>query len=266
MVTMSAPRSNTRRTRATIAGQRLAPRGSGWSRRAVALAADGRRRRCRARRRARCGGARRRPRPIPTPASRAGARQPASPASRRAAGRRSRSVTPLARRVVGDAACDLRRSALGGRPNRSRKVSLKRRTLPKPDGQRHFGHRQARLVQQLLGEQHAPRLGDGDRRGAEMVLEQPAQLAAADAQPLGQHLDTGVARRRARRRRSAPARGSPCSRCRARRRGRARSRAGSAGRGGSPPPAPRRPRRRSGSSRTSACAPGRSAGSRSRSR
>ena len=42
-----------------------------------------------------------------------------------------------------------------------------------------------RVVQELLGEQHAARLGDGDGRGAEMALEQAAQLAAADAQPLG---------------------------------------------------------------------------------
>jgi hypothetical protein len=60
-------------------------------------------------------------------------------------------------------------------------------------GQRHLGHRQAGVVQQLLGEQHAPRLGDGDGRGAEMVLEQPPELAATDAQPLGQYLDIGIA-------------------------------------------------------------------------
>ena len=47
-------------------------------------------------------------------------------------------------------------------------------------------------MQELLGEQHAPRLGDGDGRGAEVLLEQPAQLPAADAQPLGQRLDAGL--------------------------------------------------------------------------
>ena len=133
-------------------------------------------------------------------------------------------------------------------------------------GQRHFGHRQARVVQQLLGEQHAPRLRDGDRRGAEMLLEQPPQLAAADAQPLGQRLDVGIVAVERAVGDQRQRRGSPCWRCRARRRGRARSRAGSAGRGGTPPPGRRRPRRRSGSSRASACAPGRSAGSRCRSR
>jgi len=44
-------------------------------------------------------------------------------------------------------------------------------------------------VQQLLGEQHALRLCDGDRRGAEMVLEQSPQLPTADAKSLGQCLD-----------------------------------------------------------------------------
>ena len=46
-------------------------------------------------------------------------------------------------------------------------------------------------MQELLGEQHAPRLGDRDRRGAEVLPEQPAQLSAADAQPLGQRFDAG---------------------------------------------------------------------------
>src|ERR1700716_1581346 len=45
-------------------------------------------------------------------------------------------------------------------------------------GQSHFGHRQARVVQQLLGEQHAARLCGGDRRGAEMGLEQPPPTPA----------------------------------------------------------------------------------------
>ena len=47
-------------------------------------------------------------------------------------------------------------------------------------------------MQQLLGEQHAARLCDGDRRGAEMALEQSPQLPTADAQPPGQGLDVGV--------------------------------------------------------------------------
>jgi hypothetical protein len=48
-------------------------------------------------------------------------------------------------------------------------------------------------VDQVLGEQHAAGLRHGDRRGAEMLLEQPAQLTAADAQPLGELFHTGLA-------------------------------------------------------------------------
>ena len=190
-------------------------------------------------------------------------RQHARPVVGRPIGQAQRHA--IARRIVGAAL--LRGAERAGRPAEQLAEGLVEAAhAAEARGQRHLGHRQARVVHQLLGEQHAPRLGDGDRRGAEMLLEQPPQLAAADAQPLGQRLDVGIARRRARPRRSAPARGSPCWPCRARRRGRARSRAGSAGRAGNPPPGRRRPRRRSGSSRTSACAPGRSAGSRCRSR
>ena len=199
---------------------------------------------------------------VPGVARDARRRQHARPVVGRPIGQSQRHA--IARRIVGAALCGAERA--GRTAEQVAESLVEAAHAAEARGQRHFGHRQARVVQQLLGEQHAPRLGDGDRRGAEMVLEQPPQLATADAQPLGQRLDVGVARRRARRRRSAPAPGSPCWRCRARRRGRARSRAGSAGRAGSPPPARRRPRRRSGSSRTSACAPGRSAGSRCRSR
>ena len=38
---------------------------------------------------------------------------------------------------------------------------------------RHLGHGQAGLLDQLLGEQHAPRLRDRDRRGAEVLAEHP---------------------------------------------------------------------------------------------
>ena len=46
-------------------------------------------------------------------------------------------------------------------------------------------------MDQLLGEQHAPGLRDRDRRGAEVLAEQPPQLPLADAQPLGQRVDVG---------------------------------------------------------------------------
>ena len=78
--------------------------------------------------------------------------------------------------------------AAGGRPKSCWKVSLNRRTLPKPDASATSRHRQARLVDQLLGEQDAPRLGHRHRRGAEMLAKEAAELALADPQPLGQGL------------------------------------------------------------------------------
>ncbi len=59
-------------------------------------------------------------------------------------------------------------------------------------GQRDLAHGQARIVDQLLGQQHAPRLRHRDRRGAEMLIEQAPQLPLADAKPRGQTVDAGV--------------------------------------------------------------------------
>jgi hypothetical protein len=44
-------------------------------------------------------------------------------------------------------------------------------------------------MDQLLGEQHPPRLGDRDWRGADMLAEQAPQLARADTEPVGEALD-----------------------------------------------------------------------------
>ena len=183
----------------------------------------------------------------------------ASRPSHMAAGRRA---APTACRLR---AANCRASAAASpaaRPNNCRKVSLKRRTLLKPEASATSRHRQRRLVDQLLCQQHPPRLRDRDRRGADMLAEQPAQLPRADAEPIGSGLRHR--RRRARRPRSAPARATPCWRCRARTPAPARFPAGSAGRGESPPPAPPRRTHRTTRSRISACAPGRSAGSRCR--
>ena len=50
-------------------------------------------------------------------------------------------------------------------------------------------------MDELLGEQHAARLGDGDRRGAQMLPEQPPELALADAEPSGQRIDIRLVQR-----------------------------------------------------------------------
>ena len=127
-------------------------------------------------------------------------------------------------------------------------------------GHRHLGHRQARLADQLLGQQHPPGLGHRDGGGAEMLPEQPPQLPARRRR--GVRPGPPRRPRRARRPRSGQGRGRRCWRRRARRRGQATFPAGSAGRGGSRPPAPPRRCGRSARSDASACRPGRSAGSR----
>ena len=52
--------------------------------------------------------------------------------------------------------------------------------------QGHFGNRQTGFGQQLFGEQQPARAMHADRRGAQPVREQPAQLALAQAHALGQ--------------------------------------------------------------------------------
>src|SRR5262245_30867153 len=52
-------------------------------------------------------------------------------------------------------------------------------------GEGDLGHRQRRLVNELLREQHAAGLSDGDRGSAEVLSAQAPELSLADAQPLG---------------------------------------------------------------------------------
>ncbi len=58
--------------------------------------------------------------------------------------------------------------------------------------QRDLGHRQRCLVNQLLGQQHPPRLRHRDRRRPDMLAEQPPQLSRADAEPVGKALDISL--------------------------------------------------------------------------
>jgi hypothetical protein len=62
----------------------------------------------------------------------------------------------------------------------------------KARGQGDLRHGQTRFVDQLLGEVDPAVLGDSHGRGAQMLLEQPTQLALAHAQALGQIADAGV--------------------------------------------------------------------------
>ena len=56
---------------------------------------------------------------------------------------------------------------------------------------------QLRLMDQLLGEQHTPGLGNGDGRGADVLPKQPAQLPTADLQSRRERVDIGLIERTA---------------------------------------------------------------------
>ncbi len=58
-------------------------------------------------------------------------------------------------------------------------------------GQRDFGHGHAGFVDELLGEEDAAGLGDRDGRGAEMLVEEAAELALAEAEAGGEGFDGG---------------------------------------------------------------------------
>ena len=132
--------------------------------------------------------------------------------------------------------------------------------------QRNFGHRHLRFVDQLLREENAPGLRHRDRRGAQMLNEQPPEVAFADAEAFRERFDAGVVAVKRAIAQSEQAREKPYSKFRARRPDRAPSPGGSAGRDEIRLPAPPPRNRRSGSSPASPCARGTPAGSRSRSR
>jgi hypothetical protein len=63
---------------------------------------------------------------------------------------------------------------------------------PEARRQRDVAHAQPRLVNELLREENAAGLGHGERRGAEVTLEEAPELARAHAQALPQGLDARV--------------------------------------------------------------------------
>ena len=126
--------------------------------------------------------------------------------------------------------------------------------------ERHLGHGQRRLGEQLLREQQTARQHELDRRDAQLLVDDAAELARARARSDRPALRGLTSHRQCR---SYLARGArrPRARCAGRRRpapGRGPARAGSAGRDGSAPARPPGRCRRSGSSRAGASAPGRS--------
>src|SRR6516164_6052050 len=62
----------------------------------------------------------------------------------------------------------------------------------KPSCDGNIGHRHSCVVNELLREQHSPRLCDRGRRCAEVLQEQTTQLAFSHAQPCRQLLDVVV--------------------------------------------------------------------------
>ena len=59
--------------------------------------------------------------------------------------------------------------------------------------QRDFRHGHSRLLNKLLGKKHAPSLGHRDGRRSEMLKEQPAELAFAQAETSRQLFNAGAA-------------------------------------------------------------------------
>src|SRR5581483_8594075 len=74
-------------------------------------------------------------------------------------------------------------------PEESMKRLVEAPNASEAGGERHFAERHPRLVHELLREEHAPGLGDGDGRGAEVLLEQAPELPRADAEALRKALD-----------------------------------------------------------------------------
>ena len=106
---------------------------------------------------------------------------------------RSRTVTPVAATEPSGQCGDDLPAERARRPAEEvleRLVEAPHAAEPRRQGD--LGHRQAGVVDQLLREQHASRLGDRHRRGAEVLHEQASELARADAESLGERIDAGL--------------------------------------------------------------------------
>ena len=67
--------------------------------------------------------------------------------------------------------------------------------LPNPAAKATSAIGRRRFVDELLGEEDPAGLGDGDRRGTEMLVKEAPQLALADAQAFGQIIDARLVER-----------------------------------------------------------------------
>src|SRR6185312_6570870 len=80
----------------------------------------------------------------------------------------------------------------GGRPIEQREEGfIESAHASKTRRESDFGHRQARLVNELLREKDAARLRNGNGRGAEMLAKQTPELTLAHAEALRQVIDAG---------------------------------------------------------------------------
>ena len=138
----------------------------------------------RARRAAPCARTRR---PSPTRRRRAGARAGtrARPASRRARGTTRRSVSVL------EAVRGAVRAGAAAQPRRRHAVAAAEGVVEAAQAreaarERHLGHGQRRLGEQLLREQQPARQHELDRRDAQLLVDDAAELARAQLEALGE--------------------------------------------------------------------------------
>ena len=191
-------------------------------------------------------------------------------ARRGAGGEKTDHLRPVVRRPVGEAEAIALRTidAFAREPSQLRwrarerapHLAVESPQAAEARGERDLRDRQRRFVEQLFREVHAPGQRDFDRRRAEMLDEQPPQVPGGHAEAIGK-LFHAVAIERAFADQSQRSRHD--ARC-ARPGRRARRGFGTAAqaRAGTRPPPPPRRSRSSGRSRPSASAPGRSAGNR----
>ena len=121
-----------------------------------------------------------------------------SPAEKRQHGR------PVVRRMIAQQKADLamlpgrdvqaaRAPQIAGRTTKQRQESfVESADAAEPCGECDLGHRQMRFVDELLGEQNAAGLGDGDRRRAKMLAEETPELPLTYTQATSQGINTSL--------------------------------------------------------------------------
>jgi hypothetical protein len=81
---------------------------------------------------------------------------------------------------------------IGGRTTKQRQESFVAADAAEPCGEGDLGHQQMRFVDELLGEQNAAGLGDGDRRRAKMLAKEAPKLPFTYTQATSQGINTSL--------------------------------------------------------------------------